>query len=82
MPRQLVSVDRLLGILNERLSQHDICDGCQFQGPVRKLREPDDEGCNWSREVFLRCSGVPGDLCGPVADRVVYEVTQEFNVSW
>jgi hypothetical protein len=52
--RELVSNERLLEILNERLHKYDQCEECYFRGVVIPLRHPDPEGCNWSRDLILR----------------------------
>ncbi len=80
MNRVLVSNERLLEILNDSLHEYDQCRECQFPGALIVLRHPDPEGCNWSRDLILRCSTRASDSCQLVAKRVIDEVTKRYNL--
>jgi len=80
MNRLLVSNKHLLEILNDGLHKYDQCRECYFRGPVGALRRPDPEGCNWSRDLILRCSGRASDSCQLVAKRVTDEVAKHYNL--
>lgn len=80
MNSDLVGKDRLLEILNERLHEYDECKECYFRGAVIPLRYPDPEGCNWSRDLILRCSTPASDSCKLIAKRVIDEVAQQYNL--
>ena len=79
--RELVTVEQLLEILNDRLSRSDACDDCRFDGPVYRLRGTDDLGCNWDRGLTLRCSGVSPAPCAGHADQVIFEVSERYNLA-
>lgn len=79
MNRKLVTAEELRTWMNERLRQTEEGADCQFDGVLR-LREADDSGCNWSLPV-LRCSGIPSDVCQPVAHIVITEAREKFNLN-
>ena len=78
MSRRQIADDELLKYLNEELSKHGECADCRFEH-VRKLGGIDSEGCNWL-EPNLRCSGVPADVCTPVALQVIREARSIYNL--
>ena len=80
MDRALVSNERLLEILNDRLHEYDQCRECYFPGSVIALRHPDLEGCNWSRDLILRCSSRVSDSCQLFAKRVIDEAAKDYNL--
>ena len=80
--RETVSREHLLRILNEQLSKHDVCGDCQFMGPIYRLREPDENGCNWSEDTTLRLGGSSLSLaCARAIVRVMDEARQSYNIS-
>jgi hypothetical protein len=80
MNREFVDKDRLLEILNERLHEYDECRECYFTGAVTLLRNTDQEGCNWSRDMILRCSTRSSNSCNLIGNRVINEVAQQYNL--
>ena len=78
MKRILVSQDDLLNWMNSRLAEYEECNDCRFTSVLR-LREEDDYGCNWST-ANLRCSGVPVEVCQPIARRIIYQAMLKFNI--
>ena len=78
MPRQLISNDHLLDILNRELSNHDTCTDCRFTS-ITLLRGVDESGCNWST-ANLRCSGQPAEVCLPAAGRVINTAKDRYNI--
>jgi hypothetical protein len=79
MKRKLVSQDELLKVMNSELAKHDQCTDCHFTS-ILALREVDEDGCNWSSMVNLRCSGVPSDICWPIANRISAKAREKFNL--
>lgn len=77
MARVSVSQDQLLNWINAELSKHEECGDCRVTSIIR-LKGEDEDGCNWS-SVNLRCSGVPADICYPVANQVIAEAKMKFN---
>jgi hypothetical protein len=78
--RNLVSPDRLLDLLNQRLETYGHCSSCRLAGPIRRLREPEDDGRNWSRYIALVClSGVSAG-CSRLAERIIDDAAQEYNL--
>ena len=55
--RDYVTVDELLGLMNERLQEVGDYVDCQFSGPLHRYADPDETGCNWSDDLIFRCSG-------------------------
>ena len=55
--RDYVTVDELLGLMNERLQEAGDYADCQFSGPLHRYADPDETGCNWSDDLIFRCSG-------------------------
>ena len=78
MARKKVTENELVAIINGELAKQEECAGCRVNGIVA-LREPDDEGCNWS-EPYISCSGVPATACRPVAAQVVARTRTNFNL--
>lgn len=79
--RERVSPERLLEILNERLSEYDQCENCEIPKPPYRLREPREDGLNWSTQIQLNCSGRSTDACAEVLPAIVQEVASEYNVT-
>lgn len=46
MERQALDQHDLITLLNWELAAYGECDGCHFTS-IRRMREPDDLGCNW-----------------------------------
>jgi|GEM_PF-2432370 len=80
MGRALVSNQRLLQILNERLHAHDDCKECYFSSAVMALRCPDSEGCNWSRDLNVRCSARTSQACKLIAECVIDDLARQYNL--
>lgn len=78
--RKLVSPDRLLRLLNQRLEAYGHCHACHFVGPIRRLDEPAADGRNWSRYVALVCSNAVAGGCARLAERIIDDATQEYNL--
>lgn len=79
--RRRVSSSELLEILNRRLAAYEEAEDCHFVGPILPLTELDEEGCNWSRQLSVRCSGREADqYLGRVASKVIDEVAAEYNL--
>ena len=78
--RKLVSPDRLLRMLNQRLEHYGHCHNCHFVGPIRRLDEPADDGRNWSRFVALVCSNVVAGGCARIAERILEDASHEYNL--
>lgn len=80
--RTLVTPERLLQLLNQRLAGYGHCPDCRLTGPIRPLGQPDDDGRNWSRYIALVCANQAGPGCARLADRIIDDATKEFNVLW
>jgi hypothetical protein len=78
--RKLVTPERLLRLLNERLEAYGHCHSCRFAGPIRALREPEEDGRNWSRFVPLVCSERIGSGCARIAERILNDAAAEYNL--
>lgn len=78
MDRTSVSQEQLLKWINSELSKHEACNNCRVTSVIR-LKDEDEGGCNWS-SGNLRCSGVPVDVCYPVANQVIAQAKMKFNV--
>jgi hypothetical protein len=78
--RKLVAPEHLLQLLNKRLEAYGHCHSCHFRGPIRPLREPEDDGRNWSRFVPLVCSTGVGSGCARAAERILDDAAREYNL--
>jgi hypothetical protein len=78
--RKLVSPDRLLRHLNQRMEHYGHCHNCHFVGPIRRLDEPADDGRNWSRFVPLVCNNVVAGGCARIAERILDDASREYNL--
>ncbi len=79
MDRQLLSREELRSKLNEELSEHDECKNCQLMG-ITELQEEDEDGCNWSDTITLRCGDIPSEICSPIASRIIFEARSKYNL--
>ncbi len=80
MAREEVAAARLLSILNEKLAESDLCEDCTFTGPIHRLMEPDEAGCNWDQLPVLSCEGRSIYRCAAWALRVVQEASNQYNL--
>jgi hypothetical protein len=78
--RKLVSPERLLRLLNQRLEGYGHCHACSFVGPIRPLEELTDDGRNWSHFVPLVCSDRVGSGCRRIAERILDDASLEYNL--
>ena len=78
--RKVVSPDRLLRLLNERLDGYGHCHSCRFAGPIRRLDKEMDDGRNWSNFVPLVCSDRIGSGCVRIAERILEDAALEYNL--
>ena len=76
--REYVTSERLVEILNDRLSRSPDCSRCQFTASVHRYQEPDDSGCNWSPDLILSGQGV--ELCQPDAAEVIAWARPRYNL--
>lgn len=79
--RKLVTGERLLQLLNQRLEGYGHCHACHFVGPIRPLGELADDGRNWSRFVPLVCASSVGSGCARIAERILDDAADEYNLS-
>jgi hypothetical protein len=79
-PRKLVSAERLLRLLNQRLEGYGHCHGCTLAGPIRRLAEPADDGRNWSRFIPLVCGTSAAGGCVRLAERIIDDASREYNL--
>jgi hypothetical protein len=77
MEKTIVSLDYLLSWMNSQIANYDSCDNCRFTTII--VTEPDENGSNWS-DAELRCSGVPTDICRPIALQVIAAARKNYNV--
>lgn len=75
---ETVSQDELLEWINLELSKYEECNDCRVTSVVR-LKGEDENGCNWSSKN-LNCSGIPADVCSPVANKVIAHAKMRFNL--
>lgn len=78
MPRQVLTVEELQAEMQRRIDASDYLDGdCKECGApgIYFLQEPDENGCNWSPNVYRG----PRE-CAPMIRRIVEEVQRLYNV--
>lgn len=78
--RKLVSPERLLRLLNQRLENYGHCHTCRFVGPIRALADEAEDGRNWSRSVAFVCSDGIGSGCKRIAQRILDDAAAEYNL--
>jgi hypothetical protein len=78
--RRVVTPDGLLSLLNQRMEHYGHCHNCRFVGPIRKLREPTEDGRNWSRFIALVCANGVAGGCARIAERILEDATVEYNL--
>ena len=78
--RKMVSALDLLARVNASLAEHEEGEGCEFQGPIRRLSVPADDGRNWSDVLTLCCGGQPASDCSEAAMQVLRRAAAIFNV--
>ena len=65
--------------ITQRLRTLEDCGECKVTA-VQRLRDPDDEGCNWSDVIFVRTGGVTREYFEPFLREVILEARQRFNL--
>lgn len=81
MNRTLLTNDELQNWLTERLRIFEGCEKCS-SGGINELREPDEDGRNWSDCIHFRITGVPPEIYRPAIRQVLDEACSRFNVRW
>lgn len=76
MARTLITKKELKDWLTAEIQKEDGCQICEFRG-VMGLREPDEDGCNWSDTLYLNQSGIPNSII----QKVVRSARVRFNIS-
>ena len=79
MSRTVLSKEKLLHWMNLQLAKYEECDNCKFNSVV-ELKEVDENGCNWSSSN-LNCSGVPAQVCHPIAQQIITQAKIKLNVN-
>ena len=82
MDRELVSMIRLLEILNARLQESNDCKECKVGGPIVRRREIAVGGSNWTpADLKLSCGpGGSHKTCLPSLQRVAAELAGQYNL--
>jgi hypothetical protein len=80
LQRTAVSMDELIRLLNEELSNHRECSECRFVGPIRKAIDPYPDGGNWIRHVTVRGKPDNAEACGAIAADVVVLIAAGYNL--
>jgi hypothetical protein len=78
--RKVVTAERLLTLLNQRLEGYGHCHACRFAGPIRALDEVTEDGRNWSHFVPLLCSDEIASGCRRIAERILEDAALEYNI--
>lgn len=78
--RKLVSPERLLRLLNQRMEAYGHCHNCHFAGPIRRLADSAEDGRNWSRYIALVCANGVAGGCSRIAERIIDDATREYNL--
>jgi len=78
MAKRLILESDLLQKINKLLAEHDRTSKCRVSG-VYRLRELDDNGCNWSVE-YVSADGTPPEVWRPLADKLIYDFQQVYNI--
>jgi hypothetical protein len=80
MVRNVVLKDKLLSILNSKLSKYEECENCMFTG-ILELDEENEDGCNWiGAKVELICGGETAEKCRPFVSKVLSEAGKQYNI--
>ena len=78
MKRDLVTEEELIAYLNVELNKDERCKDCKFTS-IKKLREPDKDGCNWE-SANLRCSGTNVAHCSSLKELVIRDAREKVNL--
>lgn len=79
MTRTLLSQKELESWLTAELRKCEGCEECEVMA-VMPLRETDEEGCNWSRTLTIRATGVPQDILHSAFSNVMAKARSKFNL--
>lgn len=77
--RTVVSREELEQWLTNELQKIEDCEECSVGG-IMPLREPDEDGCNWSGDVVVSSGGVPVEYFRPYLARIMREARNRFNI--
>lgn len=78
--KTLVTREQLVGILNSEFAHHPDAQGVTVGPVIHELRFPDEDGCNWSRELVLHAPHgrqVPKHIVA----HVLRKVSSRYNLS-
>lgn len=78
--RTLVAREQLVGILNSELARHPEAEGVTVGPVIEQLRFPDEDGCNWSRDLVLQARH-RGQVPKDIVSRVLSKVSARYNLS-
>lgn len=82
MKRVLMTEDELLARINRELhAGGEVPKEVYFSGPVRRYRQPDANGLNWSPDLVLRGSGISPSIFGAQAGIVLRSAIERFNLA-
>ena len=79
MTRSLLSREELESWLTAELRKFETCENCEVMA-VMPLREPDEDGCNWSKTLTIRATGVPQDILNCAFSNVMAKARSKFNL--
>ena len=78
MAKRLILESDLLQKINKLLAEHDETSKCRVS-KVYRLRELDENGCNWSVE-YVRTYGTPTEVWRPLAGKLIYDFQKVYNI--
>ena len=79
MTRKLLSREELEYWLTAELRKFEECEGCEVRHVI-PLRGPDKDGCNWSRTLTIRATGVPQNILNLAFSKVMAKARSKFNL--
>ena len=79
MQRTSLSTQELDDKLTSLLQAVEGLGSCRVSG-VRRLREPDSDGCNWSADLFVNTAGLLAADVEPEFNRILLSVRTQYNV--
>ena len=79
MERKIVTKKDLQAWLTAEIQKYEGCEECSFGG-IKPYREADKSGCNWSEDIVLRISDVPGEIYMPAVSKIMNEARSRFNI--
>ena len=80
MRREIRSADEIAQWLTNNLRNRlDDCNECKVNG-IKRLLQPDPNGCNWSSDIIVNTGGQPHENIAAILRELIGDAQDRFNL--